>query len=475
MNDNITRREVLKRGLLGAVGLTLLPAVAAACNSTTETPTPSQTPVVTPPPATPTPASTPSPTQGPSRKVTFISSGADPSQLKLMADVNAAFTAATGISVGLSNFDYGTFVQFSLSDYLNGRYRDDRYPDSPGDVVNWASGFYMRDFADAGLIAAIDDVWARVSSNFSEGFAHSTVGNDGRVYAIPVSFYPFCMFYRKSVWAAHRYEVPTTWKQLLALCARMQKDKLTPIAFGAKDRWPTMATFDILNLRLNGYRFHIDLLAGKEKWTDRRVTAVFEAWRKLLPFCNQGYLGQVWQDACAMMVRKAAGMYFLGTFITSEVARDDANALDDLDCFTFPFFENEFDAERSLDAPVEIVALSVKSPNLPADLDNARAYLEFWAKGSTQLLRFEPSTGLIPTASDVDTSLLDPISRRAVQIVGQAKRLGQFLDRDTRPDFAGWSGMQGFLLDFLNTPGRDLPELQKKIQAFWDGLPPYTF
>ena len=176
-----------------------------------------------------------------------------------------------------------------------------------------------------------------------------------------------------------------------------------------------------------------------------------------------------------MMARKAAGMYFMGTFVASEVVRTDANALDDLDFFTFPFFENEFDAERSLDAPVEIVALSGKSPNLPADLDNARAYLEFWAKGSTQLLQFEPSTGSIPTASDVDTSMLDPLSRRAVQIVGQAQRLGQFLNRDTRPDFADMSGMQGFLRDFLNTPGRNLPELQKKIQTFWDGLPPYTF
>ena len=170
----ISRREVLKRGLLGAAGLTLLPAVAAACNSTTETPTPSQTPVVTPPPATPTPASTPSPTQGPSRKVTFTRNGDDPSPLKLKADINAAFTAATGISVVMDKIDRGTFVQFSLSDYLNGRYHDDSYPDSPGDVVNWFSGFSMRYFADTGLIAAIDDVWARVSSNFSQGFAHAT-------------------------------------------------------------------------------------------------------------------------------------------------------------------------------------------------------------------------------------------------------------------------------------------------------------
>ena len=37
-----------------------------------------------------------------------------------------------------------------------------------------------------------------------------------------------------------------------------------------------MGTFDILNMRINGYQFHVDLMAGKEKWTDPKVKAVFE-------------------------------------------------------------------------------------------------------------------------------------------------------------------------------------------------------
>ena len=51
----------------------------------------------------------------------------------------------------------------------------------------------------------------------------------------------------------------------------MKTDGLIPLAFGDKDGWPAMGTFDILNMRLNGYEFHIDLMAGKEKWTDPKV------------------------------------------------------------------------------------------------------------------------------------------------------------------------------------------------------------
>ncbi len=48
----------------------------------------------------------------------------------------------------------------------------------------------------------------------------------------------------------------------------------------------------------------------------------------------------------------------------------------------------------------------------------------------------------------------------------------QFLDRDTRPDFAGPNGMQGFLQSFLGEPDQDLAALQQSIQDFWDTLPP---
>jgi len=48
----------------------------------------------------------------------------------------------------------------------------------------------------------------------------------------------------------------------------------------------------------------------------------------------------------------------------------------------------------------------------------------------------------------------------------------QFLDRDARSDFAGPSGMQGFLLSFLNDPNQDLDKFLSGIQAYYDSLPP---
>jgi multiple sugar transport system substrate-binding protein len=437
----VTRREVIKRALIVAAGLTLLPAVVAACK-----------------------------TSGDflghklSGRVSIGSSHSNPADKAGMVAVNTAFAAATGLVPTLDTIEHGTCDSMPPFSSCDG---------TSDDVFTWFSGYRMRFFADKGLVTPIDDVWALVSSDFTAGFAKTVTCNDGKVYGIPVDFYPWCMFYRKSLFAARGYKVPATWTELLALCARMKKDKLTPVAFGDKDGWEAMGTFDILNLRLNGYDFHIGLMTGKEKWTDAKVTAVFEAWRKLVPYYTAGFAGLTWQTATDALVRKTAGMFYLGLFLTDEVAIVDKSAIDDIDFFPFPSMGNSFDAEQAIEAPVDIWMVYAKSSTLGADLDNAKAYLEFWARGSTQLLMYQANNSFIPTASDIDTSKLDVLSRKAIQIVRSARKITQFMDRDTRPDFAGANAMQNFLLKFLEKPGQDLAALQKSIQDFWDGLPSY--
>ena len=124
------------------------------------------------------------------------------------------------------------------------------------------------------------------------------------------------VFYRKSLFDEKVYQVPKTLDDLKALGAKMKKDGLTPIAFADKDGWPAMGTFDILNMRINGYDFHISLMAGKESWTDPKVEKVFDTWRGLLPLppgrARWAAPGRRRRRAC---VNKKAGMYLLGMFV----------------------------------------------------------------------------------------------------------------------------------------------------------------
>jgi multiple sugar transport system substrate-binding protein len=454
---SVSRRTVLK-GVAGVAGLATVPAIIAACSSSTASTAPSAAaPSAAAPSAAAPSAAAPSVATG---SVSIGSYHTDVKEPEGMAAVNKAFTDATGIEVKMNTVDHSTF-QNQIANYLGG---------TPETAYTWFSGFRMKFFAEKGLTAPIDDVWAKVKGNFTEGFAQSVVGNDGKVYGIPVDYYPWAVFYRKSLFADKGYTVPATWDDLKALSTKMQSDGLVPIAFADKQGWPAMGTFDILNLRLNGYDFHVGLMAGTEKWTDPKVTAVFDKWKEILPFHAKDYAGLDWTDAANTLIKKTSGMYLLGLFVSG--AFTDPADLADLDFFPFPTLGTAFDAEAALDAPIDTWQMAAKAPNLEAERDAANAYLEFWSKGSTQGIFFQYQPGVLPTANDSDTSTYTDLQKKAVEIVSKAKRITQFLDRDTRPDFATQDGMQRFLQTWLAKPDQDMAAYQKSIQDFWDQLPP---
>jgi multiple sugar transport system substrate-binding protein len=277
------------------------------------------------------------------------------------------------------------------------------------------------------------------------------------------------------VWAAKGYQVPTDWDSFKALCAKMKSDGLIPIAFADKDGWPAQGTFDILNLRMNGYDFHVNLLTGAngQKWTDPKVTAVFKKWSEITPYYSPAFAGLTWEQGADQLLRKQAGMYLLGLFVSDEFKASGSQAdVDQLDFFPFPALGTQYDAEKALDAPIDVYMVSKKSPTLSNDMGQAKAFMQFMSKGSSQVLYFQHAPGSIPTANDADQSTYSPLTKKAAQIVSQAQKITQYFDRDSRPDFAGAQGMQSFLLKFLANPTGDTTQLQQQMQSYWDALPP---
>ena len=116
--------------------------------------------------------------------------------------------------------------------------------------------------------------------------------------------------------------------------------------------------------------------------------------------------------------------------------------------------------------------VSKKSPTLSNDMGQAKAFMQFMAKGSSQIIYFQHAPGAIPTASDADQSTYSALTKKAAQIVSQAQKITQYFDRDSRPDFSGAQGMQSFLLKFLANPTADTTQLQQQMQAYLDALPP---
>lgn len=186
--------------------------------------------------------------------------------------MDAFAKANPGTTVKINTVDHNSF-QENINNYLQG---------SPDDVFTWFAGYRMQFFAEKGLVGDISDVWKNITG-MSDALKKASTAADGKQYFVPITNYPWAVFYRKSLFQEKGYEVPKTLDDLNALGAQMKKDGLAPIAFGDKDGWPAMGTFDQINLRVNGYDFHVSLMAGKESWTDPKVKKVFDTWAGILP------------------------------------------------------------------------------------------------------------------------------------------------------------------------------------------------
>jgi multiple sugar transport system substrate-binding protein len=328
----------------------------------------------------------------------------------------------------------------------------------------------MRAFVDQGLFTPIDDVWAGpMGALYTDAYKTACTASDGKLYMVPFDTYAWTVYYVPSLWKTKGYTIPTTLAELKTLAAKMKTDNIVPIGLGQKDGWPAMGHFDILDLRENGYQFHVDLMAGKNKWTDPKVAQVFTVWKDLLPFYQDGAAGRLWQDAAAGLLNQTTGMMLQPQVVETFTAAG-ADKLADLDFFPWPNHGTQWDAEKALDAPIDGYMLTAKSTTLQADTAAAKAFLAFLGTGAAQIIYAKANTAGIATAGDVDQSAYNPLQKKQAAVIAGAKKLTQFLDRDAAPAFTGPNGMGSFLIDFLSKPDQDLTAFLAKIQKFQDSL-----
>ena len=410
-NRRLARRTVLRGIGIGAAGLGAVPLLSACTGG--EAPAGSGG------------------TDGP-KATSLGSSGSDPTPRAAFQGTVDAFTAKSGTAVKVNVMPRDELVN-NISNYLQG---------SPEDVVTWFAGYRMRYYAGKGLLAPIDDVWEKIGANFTEGLAGASSGADGKKYFVPNYNYPWGYFYRKSVWEQRGYEVPETFDALKTLCAKMKKDGLIPIAFADKDGWPAMGTFDYLNMRTNGYQFHIDLCAHKESWDQQKVKDVFDNWKALLPYQDPGALGAKWQEGAKQMTSKKAGMYLIGSFLAQDIS--DKTIVDDLGFFPFP--EIAVEGRDAIEAPIDGFVLSRKGAGNPA----AKELLAFLGSGAGQDAYAAKDPSNLQTAKDANTAGFSAFNKTCADAIANAKFISQFFDRDALPAMANnviIPALQGFLKD----------------------------
>jgi len=368
---------------------------------------------------------------------------------------DAAWTAAAkakGINVALNVVDHNNF-QNNINSYLQG---------TPDNAFDWFSGYRMQFFAQKGLLTPIDDVWKVIGKDFTAGFAGGATGLDGKKYLVPTDWYPWAIHYRKSVWKKAGVNPASikTISDLIKACKVFKSKGLTPIAQAAKGGWEPMGVFDIINMRTNGYKFHVDLTAGRVSWTDPRVQKTFANFTALRPYMSTHPLDLGDQDAGKLVIQKKAAMIIMGSFTSGLYPKAD---YPDLALIPFPIIDPA-NGTDSIDAPIDgVLASTSAASNMPA----TNALLEFI--GGTDYSGIIQAISPTLFANKYATVPGDPFVQSQVKLVQSTKHVAQYFDRDSRPDFAG-PIFGPALAKYLT--GGDPKAIAKDLAAQWAALPP---
>ncbi len=382
-------------------------------------------------------------------QVTFGSNWSDPKD----SEAIAAAVATTGLDVKINTVDHNTY-QENFNTYIQ----------QPDDVVAWFAGYRMRAFAGKGVVGDISDVWAGLEG-FSEGFKSASSGLDGKQYFVPFYFYPWGVHYRKSLFEENGYEIPTTWDDFKALCDTMTADGIVPLAGANDGRWPQMGMFDMINMRVNGYDYHVSLMGGNESWTSDEVKEVFAKWEELLPYYQPDANGRTWQDAANGIGDKSVGMFLLGTFITSNFDETQQDIIDDIDFFLFPEIDPAH-GQDAIEAPIDGFMMAVD----PENEAGAKALLSGLGAAAAIDAYINVNPSVVAANGGASTAAYNSLQQKSAEAVGTAKYIAQFLDRDTDPSFA--ADVVGIgIADFLADPSQidtilDTIEAQKATYTF---------
>ena len=368
----------------------------------------------------------------------------DATPLAAMEALIADFEAANpDIDVVLQNFDHEGY-KTAIRNFLT--------TDSP-DLANWYAGNRMAPFVNAGQFQDVSDVWEANGLSDSLASAKASMTIDGKQWGVPYTYYQWGIYFNKDVYKAAGVEVPKTWDEFVANCEKFKAANVDCLTTGTSALWPAAGIFDYINMRTNGYEFHMDLTAGKVAWTDDKVKATFAEWAKIQPYTTANHAAIDWQDAAALLVQGKAANYVMGNFAVATF-KEGGMTNDNLGFMVFP--EITAGIPRAEEAPTDTIHITAGAKNVP----DAKTFLAYVASAEAQT-KLNSALGQLPTNKNATVDAADPFISAGFESLSSAYALAQFFDRDAPAEMAK-AGMEGFQ-EFMVKPER-LPEILDRLE-----------
>lgn len=375
----------------------------------------------------------------------------DPAPKKAMEELIADFQAKyPDIKVKWNNFDHEGYKS-AIRNFLTA---------DPPDVAAWYAGNRMAPFVKANLFEPVDDVWQSAGFNDQLKSAAASMTIDGKKWGVPYTYYQWGIYYNKEAYKKAGVEPPKTWAEFVYNCEKFKAAGIDCLTTGTKALWPGAGIFDYMNLRVNGYEFHMDLANGKVPWTDDRVKATFAEWKKIVPYITANHAAIDWQDAAALLSQGKAANYVMGNFAVATF-KDGGLTNDTLGFMPFP--EITPGIPRAEEAPTDTFHIPAGAKNK----QDAKTFLAYLGSPEAQT-KMNATLGQLPT-NNKSTVGDDPYIKAGFEMLSSAYALAQFFDRDAPADMAkaAMEGFQEFMVkpDNLDAILARLEKVRQKVYA----------
>ena len=307
-------------------------------------------------------------------------------QGKVIKEAAEAFTTETGIPVDVQ-FKGRTGIREGLQPALDAGTNIDLF-DEDIDRVNKTWGDYLLGLEE---LAKANDYEKTANAGLIN--ACREVGG-GTLKSIPYQPNVFAMFYNQEIFdKAGVTEVPKTWEELDAACAKIKAAGFTPIT---SDDAYILSNFGYHLSRINGYEKASEIVK-EGKWDDPSVLEVAKAYED---FAKKGYFSEqiasnVWPAGQNQeLALGTAAIYLNGSWLPNEV-KDITGEDFSWGCFSYPAVKGGKDGVEASNYGAQVFAINKKSKKA----EDAFKLIQYFTKGKFDEKLSQESLG-IPADSD---------------------------------------------------------------------------
>jgi glucose/mannose transport system substrate-binding protein len=329
---------------------------------------------------------------------------------------------------------------------------------NPPAAFQWNIGVAVRQLAEQGLLANLDDVAS--AGDWKRHLPPLLVKNitvDGHVIAVPVNLHGAnWMFYSTKVFSALNMAPPKTWDEFLAEADKIKAAGYLPIAMGG-------------NAQQTGWLFYAMLagVGGKEAYRkvfvahdgqaagSDEVRRAFETMGKIRQFADAGGTNRKWNDTLALVETNKAAFMIAGDWAKGDFSAAGMTVGKEYGCLPAPGTQDAY--------VMTVDVFAFPKVTKPDQIAAQRKLAELMMDPAVQV-EFNKFKGSLPARLDADVDSLDACAQLGQKVMagGEANQLPNFA-LAFGPDTQGQ--IEDLLIHYWSTPGMSAVDATKEFST----------